>query len=136
MAGGLSDQTLETKLPLFSLAWSLFQDLQLYAFTCNWLHPNTCERLLLKQILTLIQGCRLWKITISTSDCAKRHHYIFDIWKLNRDVSVWPLRVHLLIKHCLIKATWRLTHFHGFSGYFTYFVCVKLINKRTLILSF
>lgn len=33
--------------------------LQLYGFTCNWLHPNTSERLLLQQILKLIKvaGC-------------------------------------------------------------------------------
>lgn len=53
------------------------------------------------------KGCGLCILTISTSDndWAKRHHYIFDIWRLDRDVSDWPLRVHPPIKQCLIKAT-------------------------------
>lgn len=134
MAGGLSDQTLETKLPLFSLAWSLFQDLQLYAFTCNWLHPNTCERLLLKQILTLIQGCRLWKITISTSDCAKRHHYIFDIWKLDRCISLTSKNTPSN-KTLSYQSNLKIDTFSWLQWifYLRYFVCVNLINKRTLL---
>lgn len=131
MAGGLSDQTLETKLPLFSLAWSLFQDLQLYAFTCNWLHPNTCERLLLKQILTLIQGCRLWKITVSTSNCAKRHHYIFDIWKLDRCISLTSKNTPSN-KTLSYQSNLKIDTFSWLQWifYLRYFVCVNLINKR------
>lgn len=134
MAGGLSDQTLETKLPLFSLAWSLFQDLQLYAFTCNWLHPNTCERLLLKQILTLIQGCRLWKITVSTSNCAKRHHYIFDIWKLDRCISLTSKSTPSN-KTLSYQSNLKIDTFSWLQWifYLRYFVCVNLINKRTLL---
>lgn len=134
MAGGLSDQTLETKLPLFSLAWSLFQDLQLYAFTCNWLHPNTCERLLLKQILTLIQGCRLWKITVSTSNCAKRHHYIFDIWKLDRCISLTSKNTPSN-KTLSYQSNLKIDTFSWLQWifYLRYFVCVNLINKRTLL---
>lgn len=64
--------------------------LQLYGFTCNWLHPNTSERLLLQQILKLIKvtGCVYLPFQLLIMIEPKDIIYIFDIWRLDIDVTV------------------------------------------------